>query len=284
LIVIRRPHAHGFGLVELIVALALAGTLAVVAFTVFFNTQRATGSVTDIIENRQNSRTAVQLLERDLRMAGSGWQRLNAEGYYSGSGISVPAITPGYNGDATGSDTIGIMGAWDASTTLRAPMTQSTSTIQTVNSSALSVGDLVVVTNFGTAHMFQITANAGNDIDHSTTSPYNTGGTLQNWPSGGYKAGAKVYRVSWVSYSADTTSTGRINLVRWEAGQSRQVIASDIRQFKIVYLLQDETETRDLTDVSMLEQVRPVIIMRASSTKGAALMDSSWSNVKPRNY
>ena len=58
----RQPPSHGFGLVELIVALALASTLAVVAFTVFFNTQRATGSVTDVIENRQNSRTAVQLL------------------------------------------------------------------------------------------------------------------------------------------------------------------------------------------------------------------------------
>src|SRR2546428_1023304 len=140
-----RSHERGYSLLEVMVALTLATVLAVAAFTVFFNSQRAAGRVTKVIENRQNSRTAIQLLERDLRMAGSGWGRENVEGCYNGAPLTISSIQPGYGGDDASSDTLGIIGAWDQATTLSAPMTASSSALQVASVAGFAANDLFIV-------------------------------------------------------------------------------------------------------------------------------------------
>jgi type IV pilus assembly protein PilW len=278
---------RGYSIIEVLVALTLATVLAAAAFTVFFNSQRATGRVTKIIENRQNSRTAIQLLERDLRMAGSGWGRQSVSGCYDGAPMMVASVQPGYGGSDASSDTLGILGAWDQATTLTAAMPSASSTIKVADLTGFAVGDLCVVTDTKSSHLFQVTGinNGASTLEHATSSRYNMAGGHAGWPSGGYLVAAKVYRASWVSYRVDSTSAKRPQLVRWAQNQSPQVVAYDVNQFTVSYLLEDSTSTRDPIDLSLIEQVRPVLTMRSAPTQtSAALIDSSWATVKPRSF
>lgn len=277
---------RGFSLLEVLVALTLSSVLAVAAFTVFFNSQRATGRVQRVIENRQNSRTAIQLLERDLRMAGSGWGETNVDGCYGGTALSIPPITPFYGGSDTANDTIGIIGAWDVATALNAPMSATTSNITVKSVTGFANNDFCVVTNGEVAHLFQVTAvNAGMlQLNHATSSPYNVAGGHNNWPAGGYKTGAKVYRASFASYQLDTLSNPRDQLVRWTQNSTRQVVAYNVAQFRVGYWLKSDTLLRDPPDISEIEQVHPVLCMKTIAANTSTLTDSSWATVKPRSF
>jgi prepilin-type N-terminal cleavage/methylation domain-containing protein len=283
----NRPlQEKGYSLLEVMVALTLATVLAVAAFTVFFNSQRATGRVTKVIENRQNSRTAIQLLERDLRMAGSGWGRQPLSGCYDGAPLEIPSVQPGYGGSDASSDTLGIIGAWDQATTLVAAMPNPTSTLKVSSLAGFAVNDLCVVTDSKRAHLFQVTDinNGTSSLEHAATSKYNMTGGHEGWPSGGYSAAAKVYRVSWVSYRVDSTSARRPQLVRWQQNQAPQVVAYDVSQFTVSYLLQDSTRTREPLDLTLVDQVHPVLTMKTTVSQLGTATDSSWATVKPRSF
>lgn len=277
---------RGFSLLEVMVALALASVLAVAAFTVFFNSQRATGRVQRVIENRQNSRTAIQLMERDLRMAGSGWGEINVDGCYGGTAISVAPVTPFYGGSDTASDTLGIIGGWDAATSLKSAMANTSSNIVVKSVSGFATNDFCVVTNGEVAHLFQVTGvnSSTLQLSHATSSPYNVSGGHLNWPAGGYKVGAKVYRASWASYQVDTLSNPRDQLVRWTQGSTRQVVAYNVAQFRVSYLLTSDTLVRNPDDITEIEQVRPVLCMKTTTASTATATDSSWAMVRPRSW
>jgi prepilin-type N-terminal cleavage/methylation domain-containing protein len=277
-------NSRGFSLLEVLVAIGLTGMLAVAIFTVFFGSQRATGGLNRVIENRQNSRTALQLIERDVRMAGSGWGRIPVEGAYDGDTLTLTTLEPGYGGSEAASDTLGMIGALDLFTTLSSAMTTVTSTIKVASATGFAVNDFVVVTNDATAHLFQITGISSNDLSHASSSKYNTTGGHINFPVGGYAAGAKVYRVTFISYKVDSTGGVR-RLMRWQTGQPAQVVATGIGQFKISYLLQDGTLTRNPDDITTVDRVQPVIYTTASGAGlSRAVQDSAWASIKPRTF
>jgi hypothetical protein len=276
----------GFGLIETIIALTLTSIVIIGIFSAFNNSQRTTSHVTQAIEHRQNTRTALQLIEHDVRMAGSGWGRIAVQGAYGGAPLAVQGITPGFGGALTRSDTIGIMGAWDVVTTLRSGMSSPTSTIRVQTAAGFAVNDFCVVTNGTTAHLFQVTGISGfsnNDINHANTSTYNAAGGHQQWPVGGYLTGASVYRVSWVSFKVDTTSKRR-QLVRWQAGWPTQVVAYDVTRFVVNYRLTGDSLTRDPDDMSLVERIEPVLHTVVTTAKKPPLPDSAWASIIPRSY
>jgi prepilin-type N-terminal cleavage/methylation domain-containing protein len=281
----RFDDQRGLGLAEMLVALTLAGLVATIMYATFFRSQRATQQITQAMDNRENSRTALQVLERDIRMAGSGWGRMTVEGCYNGAPLSILPITPGYGGTAASNDTVGIIGAWDISTTLSATMATSSSAMKVASVSNFAKDDFVVVTNGTNAHLFQVTGkknSAPKELYHDTGSKYNVSGGHQNWPSGGYPVNARVFRVTWVSYRVDTTGA-RPMLVRREANQTPQLIAFDVSRFKVSYLLQDESITRNPDDPLTIDRVTPVISMVTTVTKKTPIADSSSTDIKPRS-
>lgn len=280
--------SRGFTLVEMLVALALGTLVMTFMFSTFFRSQRATQGVQDLMENRQNARTAVQLLERDLRMAGSGWSRIPVEGCYNGSAITIYPVTSFYGGTPSRNDTIGIIGSFDTGTTLSASMALKTSSMKVASVAGFSTNDFVVVTNGTNAHLFQVTgikSTAPVELYHATTSVYNVSGGHQNWPSGGYSAtNGFVYRVSWISYKVDTTNSKHWKLVRREANQTPQLVAYDVKQFKVNYLLQDETETRDPDDPDQIDRLIPMVSMSATLPGKGAMTDSASTEIRPRSF
>jgi len=285
----RKPRAaqRGMSLVELMVALTVMSLVLVAVFSTFFRSQRVGQTMISAANLRQGARGACQLLERELRMAGSGWGRIGVDRYKPGGTDSVFAVNFGSGGAAL-CDSVTILGGWTAATTLRAGMATPSTAIPVLSTAGFAVNDLVVVTNGASAHMFRVTAVQASpgQLTNSSTSSYNppSGGTLANWPAGGYATGAQVYRASWVSYRLDSTTYGRPSLIRREFGGSPQLLAYDVSRFQMRYRMQDGTTTRSPSDLDMVDEVVPVLWTRQTIPGRAAQVDSVWAAVRPRTF
>lgn len=278
----RRDRA-GFGLVELLVALTVLGSVLGMVFLALTGSQNQSSRVTKVAEERQMARTAVQLLEREVRMSGSGWGRTTIR---SGGGADLYAINFGYGG-VTNSDSVVLLGAWQAATTLTANMNDEYSPLVVASVAGIGENDLVLITDKQNqrAHLFQVTGvNTGtNTLLHANTSSFNTGHT--NWPPfPGYGSGSYLYKVTMSSYVFDSTSFSKPSIVRYEAGQPRQVVAYNVSGFRVWYQMQDGTWTRNPVDLSMVDKIIPVVLTRVTDPKLGTLRDSVWASIRPRTF
>ena len=276
---------RGSGLVELMVAVVLIGVVMVAVFGFLFRTSDEARRVSGMVEARQNARLAVQLLERDVRMAGSGWGRARVISSSAGTPVDLYGINPGFVGGA-GSDSIEIVGAWSDATALRAKMPNASAIIKGSNVKGFKVNDLCVITNGASAHLFQVThvAQPPGDLQHNPTSPLNVPGGFSNWPSGGYGTGASVLKIDRVVYRLDTVNFRRPCLVRQEFGKPPQVTAWDVQQFSVKYRMQDGSWTRNPSNIASIDRIRPAIVMRIDKPGKPAFVDSCWAEIRPRTF
>jgi len=278
---------RGYTLVELMVTMTILSVVLGAVYYSFFRVQSSARRTERVVDARQGSRAALQLIEREVRMVGSGWGRIPIYGALNGAPMTLHAVEPGYT-TAAGNDSLELLGAWDVSTTLRSTMGISSpgSAIPCVSTDGFGAGDFVLVTNGSTAHIFQVTSVSSSpaDLDHSSSSIYNTAGGHTNWPPGGYPTGSRVYRVAWVTYKVDGTGYSTPCLTRRDQGSAAQVVATDVSAFHVWYLLQDATETRDPVDLSLIDKIRPVIQTQVADRGSAVLTDSVWTMVRPRTF
>lgn len=274
-------HEGGYGLVEMLVAFTVLGAVMAMVFLTLTRSQGQTSQVTTATEERQMARTAIQLLEREARMAGSGWGR---NVVYTGGGASFQALNPGFGGFAT-SDSISLLGAWMASTTTTGPVASENVNIPVSSAAGFNVNDYVLLiekTNRST-HMFRLTGvNTGsNTLSMANTSSYNNGHT--NWPSGGFATGSYVYKATISTYAFDSTNFRKPVLIRRENGGVAQVVAYDVDGFRVYYQMQDGTETRNPINLDMIDKVVPCVFTRRAS-QGQTIRDSVWAAVRPRTF
>ena len=276
---------RGYTLVELMITITVLSVVLGAVFYSYFRSQSSARKTEKIVEARQGSRAALQLLERELRMVGSGWGRIPVRGCNNGNPLTLTAVTPGYTSIAS-NDSLVLLGAWDAQTTLRSGMVSATAVIPCQSTNGFKDGDFVLVTDGATAHIWQVTAVSGSpaDLTHATTSVYNMAGGHTPWPVGGYGAGARVYRVAWVTYKVDNTSFSTPCLVRRDQGSPAQVVATDVNAFRVWYLLQDDTVTRNPVDLSQIDKIRPIIVTRVTDRGATVLTDSVYTLVRPRTF
>lgn len=272
--------ARGFSLIELLVGLAIMGIVLLGLFSTLTRTQRAVTRSTLNAKQRDGGRLAIQVLERDLRVAGSGWGTIPVQGS-NGGAISWYAVTPGTNGNNP--DSLTMIGAYGAHARLRANMASAASSIPVDSTAGFATDDLVVVTNGTTAHLFQVTGvdAGGKLLNKSTSSTWNASGGHAGFPATGYDIGSDVYRVRFVSYRVDSTNFRTRSLVRQELGQAIELVAYDIKDFKVWYNMNDGTKLRDTVDVADIKDVIPIIYTR---TETATRQDSAWTAVHPRAY
>lgn len=275
---------RGYTLVELMIVLTVLSVVLTAVYYSFFRTQASARRTERIVEARQSSRAALQLIERELRMVGSGWGRIPVYGSLNGAPLTLLAVSPGYA--VAGDDSIALLGAWDTSTTLRAPLPATDSAIPCVSAQGFKTGDFVLVTNGSAAHIFQVTGIVwlSEDLLHDATSIYNLPGGHINWPAGGYGVGSRVYRIAWVTYRVDKTMLRKPCLVRSDRGFAPQVVATDVSAFHVWYRLQDDTITRDPANLSLIEKIRPVIETQVAERGSVVLTDSVWTMVRPRAF
>ena len=287
----RRGEA-GFGLVELMVTLVVSMLVLGGIMATFFRTSNEADRLTKVADERQNARTAIQLVEREIRMAGSGWGRVDIYcNNSSGVADTLLAVNPGYS-TATGNDSLVLVGAWQATTLLSAPMSNPTSAVTVQSSAGFATNDFFIVTNSssGKAHMLRCTGvpNA-TTINHATTSPFNVSDATHltnTWPpSGGYASNVtSVYKATVTSYYYDTATYRKPALMRHEYGQAPQVVAYNVDGFRVWYELQDGTWTRNPPNMSSVDKVSPVVFTKVTDSRRATLRDSVWAAVQPRTF
>lgn len=280
------PRTAGFTLIEMMIALTVLGLVLVAVFSTFFRSQRTGQTMAASVNLRQGARAAIQLLERELRMAGSGWGRIPVQIWYSGGTDSIFAVRPGPG--VGGCDSVTIVGGWDVMTTLDAAMPVASAILKVVNTVGFAEGDLCVVTNGQSAHLFQVTQvnSTSRHLQHNPTSPYNPPGgvSMHAWPAGGYGVGALVYKLSWVTYAVDSVGYEQPSLVRCPLGGAAQLVAYDVSRFEVRYRMQDDTLTRDPDNHSMIDEITPMIWTRLRVQGRPAVDDSVWAAVRPRTF
>ena len=281
-----RTPTRGFTLVELMISVAVMGIVMLAIYGAFFKTQRAADSVTGVVTDRQSARAAVQLLEREIRMAGSGWGRSVVVGTSNGAGhIDLNPVNFGYGGpDAN--DTLSIVGGWEASTMLANGMPNASAVLKVNDTSGFADGDLLVITDGTTADMFEVTQVNSQSliIQHNPSSPFNDPGGHSTWPGTGYNTGAQVYKVTWVAYKVDSTSYRKPALIRAQVGRAPQIAAYDVSGFRVYYQMQDGSLTRNPASLNFVARVLPVVYTRALSPNRVALNDSVWASIRPRTF
>jgi type II secretory pathway pseudopilin PulG len=268
------------------ITLVVMGVILGLVMGAMYRSQNQTTRLTKIAEERQMARTAIQLIERETRMAGSGWGRTLVHSARSGVSDSLNAVNPGYGGIAR-SDSFRTLGAWTVDTKLvTSNMALTTDAMTVLDTTGFRVGDLVVVTDRDnrSAHLFQLTQVQGSPAKllHANTSPWNTGHT--GWPAGGYAIGSYVYRVTLATYRYDSTSFRRPALVRVESGQPIQVVAYNVDGFHVWYDMQDGTRTRNPADLSLVDKIVPVVLTKVTDPRQPTLRDSVWADVRPRTF
>ena len=277
---------RGFSLVELMVTLVIMAAVIGAVFLTLNHSQHQTQQVTMVAENRQMARTAVQLIERETRMAGSGWGRLEVDGWRAGASDSVQAVAPGFGGYAR-SDSLVLIGAWKTTTTLAAVMMLPSSNITVTNTAGFAVNDMIVISDGNRAHRFQITSvTPATLLGHTTASSYNppVGQGLVAWPPSGYGVGTNVYKVTMATYRYDSTSYRRPALVRQEFGQTPQIVAYNVNGFHVIYELQDGSWTRNPATMRMVDKIIPVVLTKVTDPRQPTLVDSVWAAIHPRTF
>ena len=286
-----RAASRGFSLIELMVALVVMGAVLIGVYSTFFRSQNRSALVTRNAEQRQQARAAMQLLERETRMAGSGWGRLTIRGWKSGAQWNLDGVNPNpdtSSAAATG-DSVILVGAWQAATTLSADLTTATSDVQVASASGFAAGDLFIVTEGSNAFLFQATSVASTPtrLVHNNTSTYNfTAATPSGWPAGGFPNGSRLYKATITTYKMDRSSYKRPSLVRREFGQVPQVVAYNVDGFRVWYLMQDGTWTRNpgAGNLNFIDKIAPVVMTRVSDQQLGVMTDSVWTTIRPRTF
>lgn len=280
----------GFSLVETIIAITLALSFMGGVILVVIRANNQARRIFTLVDARHGARDVVQLIERDVRMSGSGWGRNPVNVSDNGTASQMYAITPGPSVAATANDSIRIVGAWSAATLTTASMPTASSNLTVASIAGFATNDLMVITDGNRAHMFRVTAvdTASKRLTHAASSPYNVVPSSWNWPVGGYPSSTPVYRVEMLSYSVDSTNYQRPSLIRRSFGSQPQVVAYDVVRFKVWYRTQDGALTRNPsingTGVALLDRVRPVVYTSLTDLTRPTFADSIWAEVKPRSF
>ena len=281
---------RGFTLIETIVALGLATIVIGGIALAFFRTTSEALRLRDVTDRRQSARTAVVMMEREIRMAGSGWGRIPVYGNNSGGQpVTLAAVTPGFVSTAA-DDSLLIIGAWGTQTTVTDNMPSTSSNLKVQDVTGFNANDLVLISNGLAANMFQVTAtnSSSEHLQLNPASPYNSAGGFKvsdgHWPSSGYPTGSLVFKLSLSSYYMDRTTYRQPVLMRHEYGQAPQVAAYNVDGFRVWYQLQDGSWTRNPQNMMNVEQVMPVVATRLSDPRRPALVDSVWTALQPRSF
>lgn len=288
----RRPGSNpqkGFSLVELLIALVVMAAVIAGVYGSFFKSQGQSTKVTSIAEKRQQGRAAIQLIERETRMAGSGWGRLPVQFSNNGTADTLESIQPGPDSSTVGlTDSLVMVGAWQAATTLSGSMTTPTSALTVTSATGFGTNDLVILTNGQSAHLFRVTGVSGTTLAHASTSTYNvfqaSPSSHPGWPPGGYPAGTRIYKATITSYYLDLNTYRRPALMRREFGQAGQVVAYDVAAFRVWFLMQDGSWTRNPLDLDFVDKIAPVVETSVADAGQAAVVESTWAVVRPRTF
>lgn len=253
----RRSRDGGFTLIELMVSMTIFTIVVGGVLGILFHVDRSWTASQDMISTGQNERAGVDLMINDIRMAGSGFGGLTVTTPGApGNRIYPMEPRPGRSAPDTLILTGSFTGDWSL---LTARMAGPGDVITVADGSLFAVGDRIVMTNGSDANMFEVTAVnvATGVLDHSESSSFNTVVGHDRWPNGGYDEGARVVKVSQMSYwVAEDQDTGQKILMRRDSsGADDLEVAASINWLRLRFVTASDSVASNPPDPAQIRSV-----------------------------
>ena len=222
-----RQCERGFSLIELMIAMAMFAVVSLAGFTVLGSGQKSSVMNDEVVKIQQSVRLALELISRDIRMAGYGNPATPSSVPYTGNGCTS-TVNP--TNSSTGPDSIAIVTMDRVIGRLQqnAPLgtATSTSTIVLDSVTGLSTNDIVTLDGLFTATVTAIntgskTLTLGTAIQTPQTFNGDTAGT-----------GTQVVRLTCAKYTVNTTTN---QLMRQDDSTGAVAVVDGIEDLQLAY-------------------------------------------------
>ena len=280
----------GFTLIEVMVAMIILGIVVIAAYATF-QFQHASFTVQNrVAEAQQNLRSTLEIMSRDIRMAGYGIpQAVNLPpGLLPTGDNTIRNIRP--LNRTTGADEIYILYMYDMDsslppTTAPAGMGVYANSLTVASVSGFWKGDIVLISDGLNADMFEVT-----QVPVSPTLDFAVGGSTNLYnslaahtPFPGYAAPTTVSKARFVRYFIDTTDPDHPTLMLDTMTGSAQPLADDIEDMQIQYGL--DTDGDFVVDsvvnsptAAQIPQVKQVRLFLSARTR---MSEKGWQDARP---
>jgi type IV pilus assembly protein PilW len=227
----------------------------------------------EVVDMQQNARVALDILIRDLRIAGAG---VPLEGVDADIGFLYPVI-PGDGGEGL-PDTLTVLANFNhVSSELNLKMPNESAEIKVNDSSEFTVGAVAIISGLTqecgeSAEVFQITQisdDGQNLLQHHQSPPWNIDQKLNCT----YIPVARVTLVNHRKYYIENADTDHPRLVMIEDAGDVQVIADNIENLQLVYnLVTGEKNESDPDNPGAIRKATITIVARTNT------QDKQWNN------
>ena len=242
----RHPGSAGFTLVEMIVTLAIFATVMTVVFATLIFQQRSFAVQSDRTEMRNNLRHGIDVLEKELKNAGSGlpfqpWVRLPA-GWAGGSPVFLVSGLGVTDGESDGPDSLVVAHTLSPPVRLTRGMETASSALTVGAGIPWSPGMLGMISDGTEAEIFRVTR-----IDGGTLLQHGSGGIFRGELSKPYVRGASVARILLAGYAVSVPGDhGLPALVRREIDRDGNLhvrtVADGIFDLQVRWMMTDGSE------------------------------------------
>ncbi|OGQ00461.1 MAG: hypothetical protein A2Z40_04910 [Deltaproteobacteria bacterium RBG_19FT_COMBO_60_16] len=284
----------GFTLLEVMAALVIL-VIAMTAAYATFQFQHTSFTVQNrVTETQQNLRSAVEIISRDIRLAGYGIP----------SPVSIPAgILPGGSvairnlqsvNSTTGPDEIYLMYLYDMDsnmppTNITKNMPNPSSEFDVAAVAGFSIGDLCIVTDGSFANLFEITEVQTGSVKLQ----HNPGGGARVYnlptgpagaPPGGYTLGSTIAKARFARYFIDRTDPAHPTLMLDRMNNAApQPLSDDIEDLQIQYGLDTDGDFAvdtwtNAPTAAQGPQIKQVRLMLSARTR---MTEKGWNEVRP---
>jgi len=284
-----RRRQGGFTLLEMLISLGVFSLLMIGLHRLAVTSEKSQEVGSRLTHVNQNIRSSLEIVSRDLRMAGSGFAGISVQTSNGPARQVIHPITPGYTGDAKADSVSVIAGPGDAVTVLAEPMAGPSDDIKCVSVEGFEAGNLVVITDGVSADMFEVTGvvpgagpNPG-ELLHGPSSKKNNPAGHSAWPAGGYLAGARAVKVNQITLKVSNDG-GAIKLLRRVDSSAMMPLIENVEALTFTYRMLDGTETRNPSSPAQIQEV--IVTIEAGLRSGWGLEERSVTtstSVRPRS-
>lgn len=286
-----RSARGGFSLVEVMAALAILG-IAMTAAYAAFRFQHSSFTVQNhVAEAQQNLRAALEVLSRDIRLAGYGIPAtVNLPpGLLPTGDNTIRNIRP--LNRTTGADEIYILYRYDMDaslpqTTTSSGMADYTDVLDVASVSGFAGGDLILITDEVAADMFEVTQTpVAPTLDHDVDGSINQYNSLAaHNPMGTYAVGDTVSKARFVRYFIDNvTDPDHPTLMLDRMTGGAQPLADDIEDMQFQYGLDTDGDfvvdtVVNAPTAAQVPQVKQVRLFLSARTR---MTQKGWRDARP---
>ncbi len=287
----KRLSEKGFSLVEVMSALAILGIAMTAAYATFEYQHSSFIVQNHVAEAQQNLRAALEIMSRDIRLAGYG---------IPGPVNLPPGLLP--TGDntirnirslnrTTGADELYLLYRYDMDaslppTTTSSGMANYTDVLNVASVSGFARGDLILIVNDEAADIFEVTQTpVAPTLDHDVGGSVNQYNSLAaHNPMGGYAVGDTVTKARFVRYFIDNvTDPDHPTLMLDRMTGNAQPLADDIEDMQFQYGLDTDGDfvvdtVVNAPTAAQVPQIKQVRLFLSARTR---MTQKGWQDARP---